>query len=45
LDGDINYTISTKVDGFAPYQVKIFIPKTPGKTETIVKAIFLENEN
>lgn len=43
LEGDITYTISTKVDGFAPYEEKIIIPKTPGKTETVVKPIFLED--
>lgn len=43
LDGDITYTLSTKVDGFKSYEEKIFLPKTPGKTETIVKAIFLED--
>jgi hypothetical protein len=43
LDGDITYTLSTKVDGFKPYEENIAIPRTPGKTETIVKAIFLED--
>jgi hypothetical protein len=43
LEGDITYTVSVNVSGFAPFEEKITIPKTPGKTETIVKAIFLED--
>ena len=43
LDGNITYTLAVKVEGFVAYEVKVFLPKTPGKTETIVKAIFLED--
>ena len=43
LDGDITYTLSVKVENYKDYEEQIFIPKTPGKTETIVKAIFLED--
>ncbi len=43
LEGDVTYTVSVNVSGFAPYEDKVLIPKTPGKTETIVKAIFLED--
>ncbi len=43
LEGAITYTISVKQDGFKPYEEKITLPKTPGKTETVVKAIFLED--
>ncbi len=43
LEGDITYTINVKQEGYQAYEEKIFIPKTPGKTETIVKAIFLED--
>lgn len=45
LDGDVTYTINIKQDGFSDYEEKILIPKTPGKTETVVKAIFLEDGN
>lgn len=43
LEGDVPYTISVKADGFKKYEEKITLPKTPGKTETVVKAIFLED--
>lgn len=43
LEGDVTYTINVKAEGFKEYEDKISLKKTPGKTETVVKAIFLED--
>jgi len=43
LDAGKTYTVSVNVSGYNGYEEKITLNKTPGKTETIVKAIFLED--
>jgi hypothetical protein len=43
LEGDKTYTLNVKAEGFNAYEEKISLKKTPGKTETVVKAIFLED--
>lgn len=44
LEGNKNYTIEVKVKEYKDQTISVFLPRTPGKTEIVTKAIFLEEE-
>lgn len=44
VDGNAYYDLQIKFSGFKTYNERIFIPRTEGKTEYVIKVLLLENE-